>query len=217
MKRLVLAGSFERVWPLLFGHNAKRVQVVDALKCFKCDPEGFAIICKIKFLDKGMTTSDLTKTGLIRSVETLYKEKDGSLVIFMSGDFPEVRGTRTLQFPRKVFFEGPPEFIDVNTMKVALVGEEKELQKVMSETEELKEGMKILSLTSLKPKSEGLVGTLTTKQRQALLTAYGLGYYEVPRKVPSEDLARLLKIDKSTLAEHLRKAEARIVKSALAT
>jgi predicted DNA binding protein len=47
------------------------------------------------------------------------------------------------------------------------------------------------------------------------LTAYGLGYYDVPRRTPSEDIAKLLKIDKSTFAEHLRKAEKRIVRDAL--
>jgi predicted DNA binding protein len=51
--------------------------------------------------------------------------------------------------------------------------------------------------------------------RGALLTAYGLGYYDVPRRTPSEDIAKLLKIDKSTFAEHLRKAEKRIVRDAL--
>ncbi|MCL4519683.1 MAG: helix-turn-helix domain-containing protein [Thaumarchaeota archaeon] len=215
MKRLVLEGSYEKFWLLFFGRNAKRVQVVDALKCFKCDPGGFAIICKIKFLDKEMTVTDLTKGGLIKDVETLYKEKDGSLVVFISGDFPEDRVARTIQFPRRVFLEGPPEFIDANRIRCAIVGEEKELRKVMSQFEELEKGMRILSLTRLKPKSEGLASTLTAKQRQALLTAYGLGYYDVPRKVPSEHLAELLNIDKSTLAEHLRKAEARVIKSVL--
>ena len=90
-------------------------------------------------------------------------------------------------------------------MKCVLVGEEKALRSYMRGGELKRLAPKILSLTRLKPKSESTVSMLTPKQRQALVTAFGLGYYELPRKVSSDDLARLLKIDKSTLAEHLRK------------
>jgi len=46
---------------------------------------------------------------------------------------------------------------------------------------------------------------------QALITAYSLGYYDVPRKVSSEEVSRHLKMDKSTFVEHLRKAERKVV------
>jgi predicted DNA binding protein len=49
-----------------------------------------------------------------------------------------------------------------------------------------------------------------------LLTAYALGYYDVPRRISSDDLSRHLDVDKSTIVEHLRKAERKIIASIVA-
>lgn len=54
--------------------------------------------------------------------------------------------------------------------------------------------------------------TLTPKQKAILNSAYINGYYEYPRKVESSQLAELANISKSTLIEHLRKAEVKIIK-----
>lgn len=52
---------------------------------------------------------------------------------------------------------------------------------------------------------------LTEKQREVLITAYKLGYYDIPRRINSEQLAKKLNIGDSTLVEHLRKAERRLL------
>jgi predicted DNA binding protein len=49
-----------------------------------------------------------------------------------------------------------------------------------------------------------------------LLTAFALGYYDVPRRISSDDLSRHLDVDKSTIVEHLRKAERKIIASIVA-
>lgn len=216
MKRLVLEVPYRRFWATFFGRHAEHVKVVEALKCFKCDSEGFAIICRIKFLDGRTTTSDLLKGGPIEDIETLYEENDGSIVIFMSGRYSGKLGPKRQPALDGVFQAEPPEFIDVNRMKCALVGEEKALQAYFRLAESRNLAPKILSLPQLRPKPDSALSMLSAKQRQVLVTAYGLGYYEVPRKVSSEQMPRLLKIDKSTLAEHLRKAERKIVKNVLA-
>lgn len=215
MKQLILELPFQGFWRLIFGRYAGKVQVVEALRCFKCDQDGFAIICKIRILDERVRVNDLTRGGHIRKIETLYTENDGSVVIFMSGDYPEVSRARKRPPTTNVFFGEPPEFMDAGRMKVSVVGEEKELQKVMRRAELLKAAPKILSLARLKPRLESSFPTLSPKQKQSLLAAYSLGYYEVPRRVSSRELAGLLRIDKSTLAEHLRKAERKIIKGVL--
>jgi predicted DNA binding protein len=43
-----------------------------------------------------------------------------------------------------------------------------------------------------------------------------LGYYDVPRRISSDDLSRHLDVDKSTIVEHLRKAERKIIASIVA-
>lgn len=49
--------------------------------------------------------------------------------------------------------------------------------------------------------------TLTKRQRDVLKTAFEMGYYEVPRKVSSEDIATEMELEASTVSEHLQRAE----------
>ncbi len=62
----------------------------------------------------------------------------------------------------------------------------------------------VISLSSL-------FGQLTQKQLNALLTAVEGGYYEIPKRVTTEDLARVHKQPRTTYEEHIRKAESKVV------
>lgn len=66
----------------------------------------------------------------------------------------------------------------------------------------------------------GLAGTtaaiesrLTDRQRDVVETAIELGYYDIPRNTSQEAIAANLDCAPSTVAEHLRKAEARILRA----
>lgn len=52
---------------------------------------------------------------------------------------------------------------------------------------------------------------LTDKQREALSLAIKHGYYECPRKIELEKLAKLMKLSYSTYQVHLRKAEQKLL------
>ena len=111
----------------------------------------------------------------------------------------------------------PAEFLDVNKMKADVIGEEKEMQKFLNYTSNLNSRpFKLTGLSALEPRQESYLANLTGRQRQALITAYSLGYYDVPKKVSSEEVCRHLNMDKSTFVEHLRKAERKIVAEVIA-
>jgi predicted DNA binding protein len=117
----------------------------------------------------------------------------------------------------KMLMTHPPDFLDVDRMKVELVGKEDEISKFLQYTDKLSNNsFKILGLTSIDTKGESLLSKLTSRQRQMLLTGYALGYYDVPRRISSDDLSRHLNIDKSTVVEHLRKAERKLIGSIIA-
>lgn len=59
---------------------------------------------------------------------------------------------------------------------------------------------------------EDIITELTSRQLQSLLLAFKKGYYEIPRKIIMEDLARNLDIKRKTYEEHLRKGENTIMK-----
>lgn len=56
-----------------------------------------------------------------------------------------------------------------------------------------------------------LLPRLPEKQKQALITAFKNGYYEFPRKINLDKLAKIAKVSKQTFRENLRKAEAKII------
>lgn len=69
----------------------------------------------------------------------------------------------------------------------------------------------------------GLAGTtaavetlLTDRQREVVETAVDLGYYDIPRTASQEEIAVELDCAPSTIAEHLRKAESRVLRAQLA-
>jgi len=58
---------------------------------------------------------------------------------------------------------------------------------------------------------------LSERQQAALEAGLELGYYDVPRAANQDDVAAALECAPSTAAEHLRKAEKKVVQSVLST
>lgn len=56
-----------------------------------------------------------------------------------------------------------------------------------------------------------LLGPLTDRQQEVLEAAHDMGYYDIPRRATSEELAEQLDLEKSTVLEHLRRAEHNLV------
>jgi DNA-binding CsgD family transcriptional regulator len=210
MRRVKLEFNYSDVWKQIFGQNSTEVEVLEALRCFRCDVHGLAIVCRIRLKDKSMTVKDLVGKGLLTNIEILYKEKDGSLVVFVEGKSCVPRPPKNVPLP-KLLMAHPPEFLDINRMKAEVIGNKKEISKFLQYAGKWSTMYKILGLTSLETKSESLLSRLTSKQKNALLSAHALGYYDIPRRVSSEDVSRHLNVDKSTVVEHLRKAERKLI------
>jgi DNA-binding CsgD family transcriptional regulator len=212
MRRITMEFDYQKAWKLIFGTNSEKVEVLEALRCFKCDAEGLAIICRIRLKDRSITVQDLLMgNGLLTNIEFLYKEKDGSLVVFIEGRSVVPKLSKDIK-PPKMLMTHPPDFLDVDRMKIEMIGKENEIKEFLHYTNKWAgNSFKILGLTSIDTKGESLLSKLTPRQRQMLLTAYALGYYDVPRRISSDDLSRHLNVDKSTIVEHLRKAERKLI------
>ncbi|MFC4436529.1 MULTISPECIES: helix-turn-helix domain-containing protein [Natrialbaceae] len=59
------------------------------------------------------------------------------------------------------------------------------------------------------------LASLTPKQREALTLAYENGYYDIPRKTTPLELGNRLEISRRSLSERLRRAEQRLVETAM--
>jgi len=71
------------------------------------------------------------------------------------------------------------------------------------------------SITTIKndegPERDQRLDTLTTRQRRVFEHAREAGYYEWPRETTTRELASDLDVSKTTLLEHLRKAESKLL------
>jgi hypothetical protein len=217
MRRVTMEFDYQKAWKWIFGSNSEKVEVLEALRCFKCDTQGLAIICRLRLKDRNMNIQDLLMgKGLLTNIELLYKEKDGSLVVFIEGRSCVPMPPKDIKQP-KMLMARPPDFLDVDRMKVEMIGKENEIKKLVHYANRWGDNsFKILGLTSIDAKGESLLSKLTTRQKQTLLTAYALGYYDVPRRISSDDLSRHLDVDKSTIVEHLRKAERKLIGAIIA-
>ena len=56
---------------------------------------------------------------------------------------------------------------------------------------------------------------LSEKQEKIIRLAIDLGYYEWPKKISAQEIAKRLKLSPATVLEHLRKAEFKIIKKNL--
>jgi methylated-DNA-[protein]-cysteine S-methyltransferase len=60
-----------------------------------------------------------------------------------------------------------------------------------------------------------LLPSLTAKQASALVAAFDAGYYDVPRRVTTDEIGRAVGIARSTFQEHLNRAEQQVVRAML--
>lgn len=122
-----------------------------------------------------------------------------------------------LMTPYKIFStpEGCKRVFTVISPSISAI---KELQKILS-SRGLLENIKIESVSprynvSIVDLYKILlaIAELSPKQMETLITAFEKGYFDWPRKMRSDEISRILGFSKATFSQHLRRAEAKILK-----
>jgi hypothetical protein len=192
----------------LGGYTAELSRDVESLEVVhhvKHGTEGSAIICKIKPKGDGPKIYDLKFR--FKKFEVLSEERDGFLVYLEAETAPlSPEGSK----PPIVYLNFPFE-IRAGTRRVTFLGDEAELKKLFRWLEKMGVKFKVLSNSDARSSPDSVLNSLSEQQRRALLSAYIEGYYEVPRRVNLEALAQRQHVNKSTFAEHLMRAENRLI------
>ena len=104
----------------------------------------------------------------------------------------------------------PIEYGPEGGIRVAVIGEEDTVRQAIENVpEEIR--VELEQLSDYDPELRELSSMLTDRQREILDTAADLGYYEVPRRATHQDIADELDLSTTTVGEHLRKIEARML------
>jgi predicted DNA binding protein len=107
-----------------------------------------------------------------------------------------------------------PSYISTDRTIISCIGEDEDLRKFM----DLIKNLGPISNVSFKKaayQEHDILSVLTEKQREIIIAAKKNGYYDMPRKISSEELSKKVGISKATLLEHLRKAEVRLMENIL--
>ncbi|QIW25326.1 bacterio-opsin activator [Sulfolobus sp. S-194] len=90
----------------------------------------------------------------------------------------------------------------------------------ISEVIELKKDMesigKVLKITYNKIRLNDVflsIFSLSKREKESMKLAYLYGFYEMPKKITLDELAKILRVSKPTVEEYIRRAERKIIKS----
>lgn len=107
-------------------------------------------------------------------------------------------------------FEHPIVFQD-DCLTFNMVGDPEDFHTFVSDAAEKGWGLEILSVCDYNPYVNGVFGVLTPRQKKILLESYRQGYFDHPRRVNAGELAEKMGMHKTTLLEHIHKAEKRLI------
>ena len=118
------------------------------------------------------------------------------------------------EFDLDLIWDTPMGFSE-GTLVLSVVGEDAELRNLMGIIDKIGE-VKQMHVQPASFHQEDMLANLTKRQREVLIAAKRYGYYDYPRRMNAEELAKRVGVSKATVVEHLRKAEGRLVASLLA-
>lgn len=214
MRRLVIELPIAQLNIKGLGRILGEVESYTLLQRLKQDEEGYVAICRAELRNPKFNPSDFIGQIGIIDIKSIYHEGDDVHVVQVTGK--RVGWLAEILRTPDVYQIGPFE-IQNGKLKLSFVGKSGEIKKLLARIQKQGLTYRILSLSDAKFSPESPLAKLTDKQRKILVSAYNLGYYDIPRKVDSEELARKLNLVRSTVAEHLRKAELRLVSEAVSS
>jgi predicted DNA binding protein len=92
-----------------------------------------------------------------------------------------------------------------------MVGEPEDFHEFVSDAKEQGWGLDVLSVCDYNPHVDAIFDVLTPKQKEILLESYRRGFFDHPRRINASQLAERMGMHKTTLLEHIHKAEGRLI------
>jgi predicted DNA binding protein len=110
----------------------------------------------------------------------------------------------------------PVEYSPDGSVSYSVFGPSSAIQSVV---EEIPEPIRVTvtGVGSIAAVPSAVETTLSDRQRQAIDAAVDLGYYDIPRTATHDDVAGAMGCAPSTAAEHLQKAESKLLRSVVDT
>ena len=217
MRRLVLESSLKEFGKIHELSPLNHVKTFEVLQFLRLNNEEIAAICRIEAKETMESGNLVKKAALNRKsfsedAQILEREKNGAYIVFIKHNIAPF-GLSINQLIGGGYLVATE--IREEKIKITYLGSVKQVKGILNKLCQHEIRYRILSLTDARFSLNSPLNSLTEKQRRALTAAYRLGYYSLPRKTNSEQLAKKLNMHKSALAAHRRKAELRLITQVL--
>jgi hypothetical protein len=186
-----------------------KIKSLEILYFLRQNQEEFAAISRVEFKDPNSKAQDLLEGGLLVEAQVLEQEKTGAYIVFLRSG-PSLSSVLSIIGIESGFLF-PPMGVKDGKIRFSFLGNESQVKRFMEGMDGIGLHYRVVLLTDADFSPISPLNQLTQKQREVLLAAYKSGYYDIPRKITSEQLANKLGLVNSTVVEHLRKAEQRLL------
>lgn len=189
------------------------VERIEGRQLIRFDPaEGMKLALLDIILKPGRSLEDLSLPDSIKILDVLMKDGQRNTCVVKIQADERLRGLIHL-FDLDLIFV-PPLIADGEKVMASFVSDDDRLRRLMSALR-LIGIVKEVHIGEFTLPDESVLSVLTERQREVLSAAKRLGYYEVPRRATTKDVAKELGISKATTVEHIRKAERRLIEQVL--
>lgn len=185
--------------------NVKQIEILDVLKENLSKGENMGI-CRI-IMEKDQPLSNLKFSKYYEILEII--ERNNCEYICMVKVSAPPYFSKFLELMEMEIIWQCPIIMDKDSMTYTVAGSISNLQRVLNLTK-LMGTITRISYSEAEYNNK-MLSDLTLKEQEILLLAIKSGYYEYPRKISGTELARKVKASKSTVIEHLRKAENKVM------
>jgi DNA-binding CsgD family transcriptional regulator len=190
----------------------KPIKTMEILQTLKRDDEGIAAIGRIELKNEVSDIEDYVKlffSGGNAEVQLLYRD-NGAYIVFVKHNWTSPPFTKGILKAGGYIISRE---INEGRMRLTLLGSVKQLKCALENLKKTRMRFRVVSLTDARFSSDSPLYALTEKQRRVLAMAYRLGYYNLPRTIDSEQLAKKLRLKPATLVVHRRRAEHRLLEA----
>ena len=194
----------------------EKVKSLEMVNILKMAPGDVAAIMKIEFTDPSVKIEELFPAHIGKiEAELLYQEGEIGTYFIKATTKQKLTEKEQSELGNFPYMSTPFEFKD-GKVKHIFIGNSKQIKKLLENLEEKSPlHYKVVSIMDARFPPRSPLAHLTEKQREVLFSAYKLGYYDLPRRIGSEELAKKFGLVKSTFVAHRRKAERRLLKEML--
>jgi predicted DNA binding protein len=191
--------------------KAKKVTILNTLMQ---NLDKFLFIVEIEWLDQ--PDNEFVKQHIFvkDSVELIIDENKS--ICLITGTFPKDYSDMLQELADKFnCFLDLPITLEENSITGNLVVSHKDLNKFLDIISSWGVEFNILSIKKYYPRGYGVISALTSQQLNCLNTAMENGYFDIPKRFNSHEIAKKLKITHTTFLEHIKKAEKTIFSNLL--